>query len=845
MARAARQLAYGLVAGALLSAMRAPAGLDLVHLALPSARDAALFRAAALLAAMLPIDPARRAFQGGVRPLALLLGAALGFAGHGLFLAARLQPETRAGFAFLLLAGTGALFLAAGGRAAPAPPERPALGERLGLLLVGVGLAVAFEHLARYARLFAVGLPEDDALLGTVLLGMAAVGALAFGPLVARRASRGHLAAALGALACAATAVGLRLADHLETNPGRDPLYNYLGRFGLDQTQIGTLPVTALLGAAFFCVPALALGTTLAAARDARRLASLGVGAALGTFFVPFLMTALQAEVPRAALGTSTWSFGPWAVALGCAVLGAAATLRGAPRAGSRTAAGVLLALALAALLLAPRLAVWPFSPWYIVPIEPELALPCADGLLTVERERGGALVATLDRRLLTPTVAKEDVDRRRIEWSLGLLPPEARAARPRVLFVGQMTPARASVFAEREAADGPLRLERCVPWQSAAAALDRVLFAGESAPPGTAVEPAEALRRVRAGDYDLVLVAPIQGPLLRPKSAYVLPWGPAPAPATAALAVPSGTLAVAWIDAGAPLAARPLGARAMLAARHFDDLTLGLVLGDAPLAAPGARAPLLAVGEPVARPSGWSLLRQRADLRAAPARTALCERLARANEGGEAGDVARGLALHYAAQRTSSPFDGYANQIELVEDELRAFARASRERLDPLLRALWEDLAVLLAEKRRPDWALVYLEPLAERYGPWPLLERSVAHAYGELLMPEEALALLDRDLERSPYQIDLLVECARLAGEAQDPARRMGYLERALSIQPGHFEARVERAATRLAQGDPRGREELEALRAENPEEAERITSLLADEGPADEGPAADPPR
>src|SRR6185503_11017971 len=60
-----RRLAHGLLAGALLSCLRAPLGLDWTQLAVVQGTTAGLFRAAALLAIALSLDPARPALRAG------------------------------------------------------------------------------------------------------------------------------------------------------------------------------------------------------------------------------------------------------------------------------------------------------------------------------------------------------------------------------------------------------------------------------------------------------------------------------------------------------------------------------------------------------------------------------------------------------------------------------------------------------------------------------------------------------------------------------------------------------------------------------------------------------------
>ena len=838
MARLARQFLYGFLGGTLLSLLRAPAGLDLVHLATPSAFDAALFRAAALLALVPALDRARKAWRDGVAPLTLLSGLALGYGAHGLGPAGAWQLETRLEVLVVLLAATVLAFLLSGGRDPQRSddPEDPSLRERLGLALVGAGCAVALEHLARYSRLFGVGLPQDDSLFGAVFLVLLAIGAVAFAPLLRKAEWESARLAGLGVVVAASTYVGLRFADHLEYTPGRDPLYNYLLRFGLDLTEIGTLEVTALLAAALFVVPGFACGALLGLARSANRLGALVTGGALGLVLLPWIVRATSRAYPDPELWEASWAWMPWILGLvlaGCGALLVVLTTKTGRRGAGFAYASVLLGIVCVVFL--PRLAVWPFSPWYIVPIEPLLAVPDPLGMMTVEPERGGARIVTLDRQLVTPTARKEEVDQRRIEWSWMLLPDELRAAQPRVLFVGQMTPPRARVLRGL----GAMRLERTVPWHGSVAALEEVLFEDEDAPPGARIEPREALKRIREGAYDLVLCTPIQGPLLRPKSAYVLPWGIPRAPSLQNLSVPEGTRAVVWVDAGADLSGRELPERAILAAKHFDDLSVGFLFGFDEARRSESTPAIFATGTPSDDGElGWNLLQRLADRRAMVRLADWTARLAAANEAdSSASKLASGLEVHYAAQAVSSPWQDYSSQIEIEEDELRLLYEAAAEGpLDPFTRALWEDLALLLAEKRRIDMILVYLEPLMEQYGPWDTLERAVAYAYGEFNMPDEAIAVLEGILDRQPYQIDLLLEGAKFAAAKGDRDQRQGFIDRALAIQPEHFKGRLAQVELWLDAEDPRGEEllaELQALDPENDDLALMLAERRAESG------------
>ena len=230
-----RILLHGLLAGALLSFLRAPLGLDWTQVPAADGRSASLLRAGALLGIALGLGLQGNAFRGTV-PAWWCLAALAGFATHGLFVQPWDPIETRFGFALALIAATLALRFLAGRRSARRiedvrarsdAPEHLGRSERFGLVLVGFGCALAFEALARELRLFGLGLTLDDTVFGSVFLALVFVGALAFGPLLVHaRIERAALAGGL-ALGAAGTVFGLSFLSRLDA-PG---LFAYLRRF--------------------------------------------------------------------------------------------------------------------------------------------------------------------------------------------------------------------------------------------------------------------------------------------------------------------------------------------------------------------------------------------------------------------------------------------------------------------------------------------------------------------------------------------------------------------------------------------------------------------------------------
>ena len=832
-----RRLAHGLVAGVLLSALRAPLGLDWTQLAAVQGSTAALFRAAALLAIALSLDPARPAWRAGAGA-SWLAAVCAGYALHGLVL--DVTPGSRAGHALLLVAGTMLLRVLAGRRApevGEGAPETLARSERLGLVLVGLGSALALETLAHETRLFTMATSADDALVGSVFLLLLALAAAAFGPLLAKLGNeRARFAAGL-ALGSATTLAGLVFLAQL-TPAG---LHGYLRRLdaslgwlraldsrlggalglsgipALDGASIGTLWTTALLSAATLVVPAFVLGATLGAARNVARLAHALVGAAAGLVLLPSLIRAHAQPLglDEARLAAFAWELlvaGATLAAVGVAILAF-----GLARGRLATLATALIAALVP--WIRPHEVLWSFSPWSVNQVVPELVWPTAEGLLTVERARDGLSILTLDRKRLTPLRLEEAADERRLRSAWALL-PEARRAHARVLLVGQLTPARMRVLRSL----GVTAPDRSAPWHASMSAVEELLFRGEEPPGGTIVAPGAARASLADGEYDWVVAPAIRGPIVTWKSESFEIWGSVDAPRLTTLELAGDTVGVAWVEAdsrgprGAELA--PL----LLDVERLEWLALGLVRGPAreALAEIGPRFEVASL----AGPSPLRFLRSMPQLRKFRLEDAWASSLASATTPALAG----GLALHFHAQKLSSPGESRAQQIELEEDALRAFFSAVPPpgELDGFSRELWESLAWLLAEKREPEHLMVYVEPIAERFAPWPELDRAVARGYQEVLEPDTALRFLARARAARPLDIDLLLQSARCAEEDGDTDGAVEFLEQALALQPGRPDVWRALGLTLTRSGDERGREWLERARTDYPSDSELLRAL-----------------
>jgi len=845
-----RRLAHGVAAGILLACLRAPLGLDWTQLVVVQGTTRALFRGLALLALAFALDPTRPALRGG--PNAGWLAAlCTGYLLHGFVF--DVTPGSRAGYVLTLLLGTLLLRALQGPRARPAETEpTPApevLGRResYGLFAIGLGSALALETLAHEVRLFTLATSADDTLVGGVFLALLALGAAAFGPLLARLGPERTRFAALSAASAAATLAGLLFLSVLTP----DGLHGYLRRFDrildvgrsldgkldgilglaaiptLDGASIGTLWTTAVLASAALIAPAFLLGAALGATRHAGRLAPALIGAALGLIVLPFLIRARGAPLTFDELGGASPVWELATVGTSTAAMGLVLVMFAAP---ASRAWGCALAVAIALVpWLRPRLVLWSFSPWSPKQVQPDLIWPTADGLLTVEAARGGREILTLDRKRLTPLAEEEEADERRLRLAWSLLPPERRAGTVSALFVGQITPARARVLRSL----GALELDRTAPWHAAMPAIEGLLFRDEEPAPGRTIAAAEARSRLKDGAYDWVVAAPAFGPIVSWKSEAREIWAGAEAPRLTDLELPGGTLGVAWLGADSLPPRRGSFEPLILTVDRLEALFLGLVRGlesDRRMDA----GPLFEV-ERVDGPSPWKFLCTMPQLRAFQLQQAWTASL----ECEQSPELARGLALHYGAQQLSSPFETRAQQIEIDEDALRALSAAASKmgEVDALTRTLWEALAWLLTEKRLPEEVLVYLEPLADRFAPWPELDQAVARAYREVLDPESAQRFLERARLARPLDVEPLLESAGCAQDLGDARGAAGLLERALGLQPGRPGLERALGLALVQSGDARGRAWIERLLVESPEDLELQEALAGTSAPEPE--------
>jgi hypothetical protein len=764
-------------AGLCLMALRVPLGVDLFEL--PAVDPVRAYRARALgfVVVFLAVSLAPRRFdrrQGGAD---LLCGAALGVLVGGLG-----APYPRVAFELARLA----LPL----RGLP-KPDYPRTSPRvvLGCVAAGAGAALSLEGLARHVRRLALDTPGDDAVFAACLALCLALGGVAFGRVLApqgepppRRAGARLGLALIASALC--VHIGMAATRGLVTPRG---LRAFVRRFGSDLSLSGTLGFDALVGGALFLVPAFGVGAAVYLARRRGELAALLAGAAIGLALVPVLL----ADAPASGRSSADLvRYGEWALLAGGALV--AARVRGAWLVASGALA---LAGAAAALLVDARFLPVPKA-WERFPREPLAVCETAAGQVWLD-----TLGASLDQRPLATDAAAawlplslELVGGREL-WVVGAPSAAWERSGARPVFVnawaapaGDLTPpAAASLLAGR-----------------------------------TVAAARRAWTRAEQGRGALVVVPPVAG------GAPLVPRHVDP---------PPGSAAVAWFDAGTPVAQSRIGAPIVIASDGLLDLSIGVIFG---LAGSVDEGQLLAAGAPA--PRRWPLadLLVREERRPDLWRARMCRRIARANPQPGPRAFFEALAEHYDAQRPSSPFESRAEQVELDDATLAKLRDAALEIGGGYAARLWWGVSRTLVEKRAVTFIYAHIEPLARAWpdANWPLVALAVADL--ESLEPARArdrLASVTGPESRAQYSEVRALAHAQL-GEHEAAAR-------AWRGVPG---PRGERglALSLLRAGDDEGRGLARALLRADPADAELRRALNGDFDPPPRGyPAPAPGR
>ena len=710
--------------------------------------------------------------------------------------------------------------------AADTDDHRSPLPEVLAGLLGGAGIALALGALWRRLTLFGYHEPAEDHLRLAVLLAMAAVGSLAFAPLLASSATGRRWAALLGpSLTALGALAGLWLLAPVTSKAG---LTSLLAAFGdLDLSALGGTTATAVVAARALVAVGFALGLTLGAAFLSTRrvgLANLALGAALGTWAWPVVVE--RAIAPDGPLAMQLALAGLALAALGALPLALGGLLRGpAPL----RAALPVLTLVVACGWLVPRDPVTPISPWGRLEVDPEWQRDTALGFLTVEPTADPTPALVLDRVQLTPPADEAAGDAARLVAALDLAAANWQPGDPdlQVLLAGQLTLARLEAFdAWERAHELDADLAWTTPWHAWQDELRPLLEPLRLPDP----VPFEAAREaVGTGTYDLVVVPQVYGTQLPALEAADTPRATPPGAAHPAR-TSKDQPAVAWLTPEAPLAAADLGPAVLLAGSDLDHLGLGLVSGltGDHLTPSGART---------RAPHALARLGGRTELRPIRDRADTFARLGPASSD----PLVAALAGFFQDQERSSPWEEPDERLELDQARLEALAAATEVPLTPLASATWEHLARVLITKRLSGETFAVVPGLLDRLDSFPPLEHALARAYCELLMPAEGAALLRPLFEAGWRAPEPLMDLAWALGDTGDWAGAAEVYDAVLQVMPGFHHAARLRAMAAMRAGLPEATALVQDLLEEDPDDGELARFLQP--GPLPAPPGFDP--
>lgn len=302
-----------------------------------------------------------------------------------------------------------------------------------------------------------------------------------------------------------------------------------------------------------------------------------------------------------------------------------------------------------------------------------------------------------------------------------------------------------------------------------------------------------------------------------------LLPPVPGRSPTTRNLASPKETTVVLWLDGADGLETEFLGEHALVSVEGLTHLYIGIARGPQVESIRRAEVPggpaFLPTGDPTDGLPALDLLSTRPSERRDLIQTRLCQRLASAET---SPGVAAGLAAHFAAQVPSSPFQAPELGIELVDEAAQRFSEAAAgETLDSLEIQLIETLGYLYTAQRKVEEIDRYLVKPAERHAIWSTLELYLAQAALEFLDPETALESLQRAHEAWPGSPTSWAMQAEAEQQSGDDRAAVASLERALTMNPKSFELERRLAIALQRAGDPRGKQAIEKALAGHPED------------------------
>ena len=801
-----RTLLLGLLTGIAASLLRAPLGVELVHLSETPATLAVAYRAIAFLLLAVALLAGRHKAGEGVSPLRFLIGVVTGLAAHGLLLGS--TPESHLLAVFLAALIGAALYFTARGSLGPELEESEErdveededaaqipTATPLAHAIIGVGLALCLEGLFRHLRLFGAGESNEDSLFGIVLALLILAGAGCFKSVV-----RSHTASTLclagGSLGALAS---LRLIAGISTGRGLD---RYLRWFDLDNSLRGTLAYDALLAAVIFIIPAFLLGAGFQGLRRRSNLAGLSAGAAIGLIisphcFIPLILQKVPGE-PFLAHHLPASHLCSW----GAAVAFAGAALHLVRHPGLARWAALSFFVVSPLPFIAPPKAIQILAPWQKRTPQPDLVFDSAQGLITIEETEFGLDSVTLDRRMITPSGAGAAADRLQLEAAVALLPREKRESGDfKVLFLGQLTPGRALTLTSL----GAGLIDRPAAWYDVMQLLEYILFRGYKVPEGSPVKPSVARSQLSSGFYDLVIAPSVTGDQ----------------PTTRNFASGKDTVSVIWFNTAGGTADLSLGSKVILSTATLEDLSIGVVHGIDPAELPQNEL-LLSAGSSIRREMPITSLQRRLWDRERRSQALMGERLSAAENGGVAALVAAGLGSHYSAQEHSSPYETLAQSIELTEETLGPWSTAALA--SPVARSTRELLgatARALRGKRSVTEIYEYLDPISEAHPTWVELIEILCYADLEALDPSHCIHRVEKSLElgvESPtllvYLSDALVEL----GRASDAVK---HLWSAYAELPDNQQVKERLAIALVRAGDKEGKAMIEDLLLEDPDQ------------------------
>lgn len=790
--------ALGAVVGLAASLARAPLAGQLCDGPVVAPLASGVWRAAPIVALALGLVLVRRART--PQPLALVLGVAAGFGLHALLLSPWVAISSSFGLGGVCAATVAAVWLALRDDGAQRAQPEPSGLRIAGLALASAGATVALEVAARPLRQFGSS-ADEQTVYALAFVACLAVGALAFAGLFVGERARSALpvvvvAAALGVWVSLATLSEIRTREGLDTFL-RTALF---GLVELDLSRRAMLDADFLIAARVLVVPAFAWGAALACVRHPHELAGLALGAGIALVCGPAL-AANGAPIDAESLALAANATLEPLVSIAAA--GAALALAVERR---FVAAGVAAALALVGWTL-PARPTLVITPWERFPTQPRLWVDHPLGLLTVEPTLEQDLVVTLDRRRVTAVGAAVKAEEAQVAtmWRALALPNQG----VRVLLIGQLSPQRAQVLG----AFGAARIDRTGAWSDAMPALEEALFEGAARPAGEILAPHQVTER-GDGAWDLVWMPATDG------AVFDLPRAPF---ATTPVAV--------WQPIDAWVADRHLDpaplwtSGVLLAGDGLDQVAFGCTSG-AGWNGEQRGVERLAASARITPPTLLERARSRAFQREFDAQVAALRRLVASDEGSR---LARALLAYYELQVRSSPFETHAQQIELdveVLNGLREVASASEPGL--FLRRTWDWLAAVLVGKREVEWILSYVEPLAQRYPGWAALERALGAAYAEALDPATAAVHLERALAVEPFDLTQYAPAAEAHILAGAPERAVDLLRKGLEIQPQRRDWQRLLGIALVRSGDRSGREILQDLLLEDPDDEALIPYL-----------------